>query len=229
MASATDSPKGKVRFFDDFFGKALDATNWWNTNSDSGGTAFAINLQQNGVIRGGVDGTDNDLTNLFGEVIWRADAGGPLTLEIRAKTVTSVANGETYIGFSDATTDENPLLVSTTDVLTSAADDAAGFMYTGGGTANWKVAGSKATADTAVYACNVGADNTPVVGTWQTFKIVINEDGDADFYINGIFQRRVDNAVTATTLLNVAVCVQSGGTARSLDIDYIEVTSGRNA
>src|SRR3990167_6957815 len=104
---ATDTPKGLVRFFDEFLGDAINL-DLYVTNSDSGGTAFAVNIQHNGVVRGGVDATDDDITNLFGEVQWRADNGGPLMLEMRVKAVTSVADGETYAGFSDATTDENP-------------------------------------------------------------------------------------------------------------------------
>lgn len=224
---ATDGAKGKLHFEDDFQRRAIDTTNVWYSNSDTGGTAFAINVQHNGVIRGGVDTSDNDITNLFSDPMWRPDDGGPLTLEIRAKPVTSVADGETYIGFSDATTDENPITLSATDVQTSNASDAAGFAYTGAGTADWKrVAVENATSRTP-SRCNVKGATTPAVGTWQVFKVVINEDGHADFYINGIFQGRIADAVTPTVLLNAAVAVQSGGTARSLDVDYVEVWAGR--
>src|SRR3990167_4618803 len=147
---ATDTPKGLVRFFDEFLGDAI--------------------------------------TLLFGEVQWRADNGGPLMLEMRVKAVTSVADGETYAGFSDATTDENPITLSTADALTTNASNAAGFTYTGGGTANWKAVSVNADADGAVIACNVGGVTTPVVGTWQTLKVVINSEGDARFFINGIDQ-----------------------------------------
>ena len=161
---ATDTNKGKVRFFDDFLGDTINL-DLYTTNSDTGGTAFAVSIQRNGVIRGGVDTTDNDITNLFGEVQWRPDQSGPLTLEIRATLITSLADGETYIGFSDATTDENPVTLSTADVETSNADNAAGFAYTGAGTVDWKAVSSNATADGTVTRCNVGGATTPVVGT----------------------------------------------------------------
>ena len=130
----TDTPKGMVNKFWDFCDKALDTTNDWNTNSDSGGTAFAISLVHGGAVVGSVDTTDDDITNLIGSVIWAADQGGPLTLEVRAKLYTSVADGESYIGWTNATTDEMPMTLSTADVLTSTADDAVGFMHTGAGT-----------------------------------------------------------------------------------------------
>lgn len=225
---ATDTPKGMVRFFDDFLGDTINL-DYYIVSSDAGGTAFAVNDQANGCVRGSVDTDDNDLTQLITDVQWKASNGGPLTLEVRSKPVTSVADGETYIGFSDSTADENPMLVSTTDVLTSNASDAAGFCYTGAGTANWKAVAVKGDADNAggVITCNKGGATTPVVGTYQTHKIVVNEAGDADFFINGIFQGRADNAVTAGTLLNMYVCIQSGTTARSWDVDYIEIIGGR--
>lgn len=222
----TDTGFGKVRHFEDFLGKALDTTNDWNTNT-AGGTAPAINLQANGALRITMDGTDGDNDGLIDQVIYRATAGGPLTCEWRVIPRTSVADGETYIGLTDATTDETTIKLSTVDAQTSAADDAVGFAYTGAGTASWKAVSVKATVSTTPVTCNKGAATTPVVGTYQTFRVVVNADGDADYYINGIWQARIDNAVTAATLLAPNVVVETGGTARGVDIDYRYVECGR--
>lgn len=226
MAS-NDTGFGKVRSFDDFNRKAIDSTNLWNANADGGGTAWAINTQANGVARGTGDGTDGDITNLIDNVIYRATAGGPLIVEWRAKAVTSLADGESFIGATDATTDENPVQVSTTDAQTDAASDAAGFCYTGAGTANWKAVAVKADSSKTPVACTRGGVTTPVVGTYQTFRITINADGDVDYYINGIKQARIDAGVTAATLLAPAMCFEDGGTARSWDADYRYVECGR--
>ena len=226
---ATDTDRGVIVRHDDFDELALDTTNvGYSTNADAGGTAFAINEQRNGVIRGSVDTTDNDITNIFGVPLYRADAGGPLKLEVRAALITSIADGETYIGWTDDDgTDENPLTLSTADVLTSNATDGCGFMYTGGGTANWKVAGVKNGSDTAVVACDDFGATTPVAATFQTFTIILDAAGNAEFFINGHWQASVANAVTATTLLSFGAAIQSGGTARSLDIDYVRYEVGR--
>lgn len=226
---ATDTSFGKVREFYDFNEGIIDVTVMgWSIDSDAGGTCFAIKEEENGVITGYNDGTDGDLTNLFSHQIWEANDGGPLVLEVRAKTITSVADGETFIGWTDQDdADENPLLVSTADALTSAATDAVGFMYTGAGTASWKFAGSKNGSDTAVSTASTGGATTPVVGTYQTFRIVLDILGNADFFINGIFQGHIDSCVTAGTQLGFGCCIQGGGTARSLDIDYIYMEKGR--
>lgn len=228
MAESTDTRKGRVRNLDDFNRKAIDTTNYYTTNSDAGGTAFATNEQTNGVIRGSVDTSDNDITNLFGHDVFRLDEGSAW-IEIRAKPVTSVTvDGETYLGVTDSnTTDENPILLSTTDVVTSAATDAVGFAYTGGGTANWKAVAVKADVDATPVACSRGGATTPAVGTWQTFKIALSTEGHARFWINGVEHATIESAVSTTALLNLGVAVQSGGTARSLDIDYVEMEYGR--
>lgn len=227
---ATDTQFGIVRYFDDFVRIVIDSAtaSLYNVNADGGGTAFAINLQHNGVIRGTGDGTDGDITNIFGPIAWRCDQGGPMTLEIRLTLITSLANGEQYIGWTDANTDENPITLSTADVVTANADDAVGFAFTGAGTADWKTVSVNATAVGSVARANNKGPTTPVLTTWQTFKVVLNVDGDADYYIDGVFQGREDLAVTPTVLLGLCVAQQEGGTARSTDIDYVYTSAGRS-
>src|SRR3990167_11357211 len=110
-----DSGFGKVRDFNVFLKKALDTTNIWNVNT-GGGTTPAINLQANCVVRITSDGTDGDKDYMIDQVVYRGNANGPLIVEWRMKTVTSIADGETFVGATDATTDETPIQVSTTDV-----------------------------------------------------------------------------------------------------------------
>lgn len=223
---ATDTSFGKVRAFDDFNRKALDTTNLWNIQQ-AGGTNPAINIQANGAVRITMDGTDADIDAVTDQVVYKATAGGPLVVEWRVIPRTSVADGETFIGLTDENAAETPIQVSTVDAQTDSATDAAGFCYTGAGTANWKACSVKADSSRTPVACNKGGVTTPVVGTYQTLRIVLNEDGDADYFINGIWQARIDLAVTATTLLAPTINVQTGGTARGIDADYRFVECGR--
>src|SRR3990167_2912012 len=98
---ALDTPKGKVHFFDDFDGKVLDVTNWWTGRSDTGCTTPVILLRQGGVVQMGNDGTDGDISCLAGNVEYRANAGGGLCFEARVELITSIADGETFVGLSD--------------------------------------------------------------------------------------------------------------------------------
>ena len=223
---ATDTSFGKVRAFDDFNRKALDTTNLWSIRQ-AGGTNAAINTQANGAVRITMDGTDADIDALTDMVLYRATAGGPLIVEWRIIPRTSVADGETFIGLTDEDAAETPIQVSTADVQTDSATDAAGFCYTGAGTANWKACAVKGDSSRTPVACNQGGVTTPAVGTYQTFRIVINADGDADYFINGLWQARIDLAVTAATLLAPSINAQTGGTARGIDADYRFVECGR--
>lgn len=231
---ATDTNRGKVRFFDDFLDKAINTTDWWTGRSDSGGTTPVTLLRQGGVVQMGVDATDDDVSSLAGNVEFAAalstgDTGGPLIFECRATLVTSLADGETFIGLSDdSSTDEIPAVLSTTDTYTAtAADSFVGFAFNGAGTASWKAVASNATSDKTAVACNQGGATTPVLLTYQTFKIVVNDDGDADFYINGKWHARIDAAIPATTLMCPHIDIQSGGTARSIYVDYVGVECSR--
>ena len=219
-----DTSKGLVRFFDDFLGDTINLDNWVVNGDDA--TAGAINVAHNGTLRMTGDGTDTDIENIYGPVQYRADAGG-FTVEVRATLITSLADGETFIGISDASADEEPFSVNTSDVLTSSSSDGAGFCFTGGGTADWKAVSTNADADGTVTRLNVGGATTPVLATYQTFKLVVNTDGDVDFYIDGVWQYREDLAVAPATLHNVFISMVDGGTVRSMDIDYIEIYAGR--
>ena len=228
QGGATDTPRGKVRLFDDFLRKVIDTTHLYSANADTGDTQFEVNEQHNGAIRGGVAGTDGNIANVFGPPMWKAEAGGPLLLEVRAALIAALDDGETYLGFTDDDgADEMPLSVSVADALIAAASTAAGFAYTGGGTPDWKAVSVNSDSDGVVARCNTAGETTPKLGVWQTFRIVITDDGHADFFINGIFHHREDNAVPPTTLLGFGAAIQSGGTARSLDIDYVFVEAGR--
>ena len=81
--------------------------------------------------------------------------------------------------------------------------------------------------DGSVARANTGGATTPVLTTWQTFKVVLNVDGDAQYYIDGINHGGELLAVSPTVLLNFAAALQSGGTARSVDVDYVEIWAGR--
>ena len=221
----TDTSFGKVRNFDDFCRKALDSTNLWNVRT-AGGTTPAITLAANGLVRIVGDGTDGDIDQLNDMVIYRPSAGG-LIVEWRCIFRTSIADGEWFIGLTDEDAAETPIQVSTADAQTDAATDGAGFCYTGAGTANWKACSVINGTSRTPVACNQGGVTTPAVGTYQTFRIVLNVDGDADFYINGIWQARIDLAVTPGTLLAPSIGQQTGGTARGFDADYRYVGCGR--
>jgi len=225
-----DSGFGKVRLFDDFLGDSYDTFNWSVPVANSG-TAPAINVQVNGAIRNTVtSNSSNDLSSLVGEIIYRATAGGPLIIEARCAIQTSLSQ-MIFIGLAAA----KPTTVATTipidtnaGTLTTDAVNAVGFVYTGGtsGAAVWQCVGVKANADTAITAA--ASKYNPVLGTFQTFRIVVNENGAASFYIDGnTIKENLADAVTAATLLCPVISIRDDGAAGSIDTDYVYVNCGR--
>lgn len=227
---SVDSGFGKVRLFDDFDGDSYNSF-LWSVPVAGSGVAPAISVQANGVIRNTVtNNSSSDLSSLVGEIIYRASAGGPLIFEARCALQTSLSqfNFIGLTGTKPSTTVTDIPMNTNGGTFTTGHANAVGFMYTGGasGAAIWQVAGTKAGADTALT--DAAAKHNPVLATFQTFRIVLNADGSASFYIDGaIIIENLANAVTAGTLLTPAICLTDDGAAASLDTDYVYISCGR--
>ena len=222
---ANDTGWGKVRFWDDFVVDTLSTFNWASAATNSG-TAFAVNAQVNGVVRGTVtNNSQDDLVTMYGALLWQADDAGPLLLEARVKPITSLV-ADLYFGFSDAASAELPISIAAGTVTTTASD-AAGVYYGGGETTPvWRYGGVAANVDSTQAAAS--AARNPVLTTYQTLKVVLNEDGAGSFYIDGILQsENVSGCVTATVSLNPYFAIQDDGAAASWDIDYVYIDKGR--
>lgn len=221
---STDSSFGEVRLFDDFNRPVID-TNVWTAASTNSATAFAINTQVNGVIRGTVtNNSSNDLSVVYSALNYQAANGG-IVFEARCAIATSLSQ-LIFIGLSDEATTERPIDYNG-GTLTTTATDAVGFYYAGGeASATWRYGGVKNGTDSA-HAAAASRFN-PVLATFQTFKIVVNADGSASFYINGDrLAENVANCVTAGTSLTPYLAHTDDGAAGSFDADYCFVKSGR--
>ncbi len=224
---ATDTGFGKVKVFEDFLGPAVDETNDWLPGT-SGTGSTSINIDDNGYQRITTGTTTGNIESTSSTLIWEPENGGPLTFEARVKSVTDILTRAYFIGFSDVaqgTTLQNPIEMSGT-TLTTTAPDAVGFMYdTAADNDYWYLVGVKADAD----ATSVNTEIAPTI-TDQTLRVVVNEEGDAKFFIDGKYVGEVKDAVTASDKLCATVLVEnrSSTTARSLDIDYLYIEGGRS-
>lgn len=222
---ATDTQFGFVRFFDDFTDDAINTNNWSVTDM-TGGTNFAINVQVNGVLRGIAHTSADQGVILLGELNWQADDGGPLIFECRMKPEANTG-ALYYMGFSDAKTQEQAMDYNGGS-LTTAATDAVGFYYAGSESSpTWRCGGVKNGTDSTQTAAS--SNFNPATGTWQTFRIVLDENGDGSFYIDGnIIVEGVEDCVTVDTSLLQTVGVWMDATSvPQMDIDYIYVSKGR--
>ncbi len=227
---ATDTGFGRVELFDDFLGDII--LDQYSTGADTGGSggSTAITAAVNGVLRITTDDqTTGDRIALTHQLNWQASDSGPLVLEARVKSVTAITARAYFIGFTDvlaaSTTVEIPIEQSS-EILTSNADNAVGFMYDTDSTYdNWYGVGSKSTVDAT--ALNTG-QAPAAAGTYETLRVVVDVTGSATFFINGVYVGAVADAVTSTTDLTPVVMVESrAGAAKILDLDYLHVIGGR--
>ncbi len=225
MAS-TDTGFGKVKVFEDFRGPAVDTTNIISVNSENSGTT-AVSIAEDGVqalVTGATSG-NRSATGLA--LNWYCNHGG-LIFEARVKNITAITARALYIGISDvapATTLENPIEMSGS-TLTTTATDAAGFMYDTDATiGDWYCVSVKNGSDGTPY-------DTAIVpaaaATYQTFRVVLNSDGDADFFIDGKFVKTITDAVTATVALCAYICLETrASAAKTAHVDYIYMEKPR--
>lgn len=222
---ATDTGFGMVRFFDDFLDDTLHVAPWTAASANSG-TAFAINVQVNGVVRGTVtNNSSNDLSVLYGSANYQADDGGPLIFEARCAIITSLSQ-LIFIGLSDDAATERPMDYNGSSLTTTAAD-AAGFYYAGGETSpTWRYGGTASNVDSTQTAAPSRLN--PVLSTWQTFRVVVSADGYGSFYLNGeLLKERVSGCLTVGTSVRPYLAITDDGAAGSLDCDYVFVQKGR--
>ena len=222
---ATDTGFGRVRFLDDFLGDTLNTFNW-TIDDITSGTNFAINVQVNGVARGTAGTAAGQGVLLHGELTWQADDGGPLVFETRFKPVTSLSTLY-FVGFTDEKTGEMPMNYNG-GTFTTTASDAAGFYYAGAETAaTWRCGGVAGDTDSTQTAA--AAEFNPVLATYQTFRVVIDEGGAGSFYIDGdLVVENVSGCLTTSTSVMPCLGVFKDGTSAGImDADYVYVSKGR--
>ena len=216
---STDTARGLVDLKDHFLGDTVD-TFLWTANADSGGTANITPLA-GGVFRLATDGTDGDIQNLFGEVIWAPENGG-IVFEARVK-LSSLSQG-VFIGLSDDNGQDEVPIDDDGGTLTTTASTAVGFIYDSGGNATWDMVSVDDNVDGA--QTQVDTQYNPVAGTYQVLRIQVNPEGKALFFINEVEVGSRTSAVDADVLLCPAFAQLANGTAANCDIDYVYVCGG---
>lgn len=229
---------GMILLFDEFLGDAVDARFSSAKGSDGSAAVAAINAQVGGVARlasgAGAGGTVAvNGSSLTHELNWKASQGGPGTgntdairLEARLK-VDAITNVQIFAGFTDTKADstlEIPFSLSS-DVLTSTATDAAGFLFdTGADIDHWHLCGVANDVD----GTTVTTALAPVAATFVVLKIEISTAGLARFWINDQEVGQVASAVTTSVALTPILIVSALAAAqRNLDVDYLRVVGSR--
>lgn len=217
----------RVMLFDDFLGDVL--ADQYSGNSGADGADPAIVAAANGechlVSGSGATSAAANASSLTHGLNWKA-ANGKMFMEARV-SLSALTGGHLFIGFTDVLasgTCEIPFTMATA-TLTSNATDAVGFFYDDAATStNFQVAGVKADTDQSGDLTNNAADTS-----YHIFRVEVDEDGHAKFYIDGVLVYGLANAVTASVALTpcVVCSVAASGDAKTGKVDYLFVGQDR--
>lgn len=208
-----------VRLEDDFLGDVI--ADQWNGTAAATGTAPAITITGNGVVRL-TTATTNDNSVLAAELNW-IPANGEIYMEAFVK-LASVTNIAVNIGFTDTKANEVPITISGTTITTNATDAAVFVFDTAQTNDFWHCQGVATDVDTAIL--NTGL--APVGATFYKFGVRIDTAGNAYFYIDDALVGTVGAAVTPSVALTPVIAqIDRTTTAKNVDVDYIIVTAVR--
>ena len=236
-----DMVGGATRYgkFADFIGLGADAgvaCDGFTGVKTNSGTAVVTTAVIDGAYTLTTDTSSGvDLSEIVSGLNYRASDNG-IVMEAGIK-LTSVANVGVFVGFTDTTSAEIPMSMSTA-TLTTTATDAVGLLYDTAATyQSWMVAGVKADVDSTVV--QVGTTYAPVAATYQALRVQVDTNGYAYFFINGVQvgmqsliqgtgQTGLPNAITTTAPVTPVVVVYTRTSGAKVGtVDYIYAQKGR--
>jgi hypothetical protein len=208
---------------DDFSNKTVDLTNGYTVAGVNSGTA-AISVGLGGICRITTGAADDDDVDLATDLIFKASSR--LILEARFAQ-NDIAATAFNVGFSDATGEAADLIAVTyaTASLTTTASDCALFFADSDATSNViRAVTCKNNTDGTVLSTGIA----PVNGTFHIYRVELDADGNAAFYMDGALVGTQASGVTASTALCAYVgCINREGSANTFDLDYLKIWMGR--
>jgi len=229
--------RNKVTFFTDFLGEAADLSDEPHISEDEGsGTGNAVTGATNGA--GGTvtiaSASDDGAFTANGSAIevdglnWKASMGN-LVMEA-ALSIDDVSEAYCFVGFTDvlpSSTLEQPIYLTSSDVIDSDAANACGWVYDVDATTDqWALGGVKANTDTdPTFA---GSGLAPADTVEQVLRVEVNSDGDVSGYINGDLVGTVADAITASTAITPVIVVANRSANQVIaTVDYLFVQADR--
>jgi hypothetical protein len=222
----------RVVLFDDFLGDVL-ADEWNAVETDTDGAQAVLAGGIGGVLRitsGNDDGNGvvlPDASGVTSYLNWQA-SNGDLVFQTRFK-MSRITDAYAFLGFTDLTTIEAPIICNSAETITTNASDAVGFVFDTNFTADtWHLCGVAGDTDATAQILTAA----PVADDYATYRIEVTAAGKATFYINGNqVGTTMSGAVTASADLTPVVLVsnQDGTSALTAEVDYIHVAMDRAA
>ena len=222
--------QGRTLIDGDFLGAAIDPA--FAGTTENSGTAALLVAKGNGVVTLVTGTTSGNRSALTTGLNQKAE-DGTMVFSAIVMHLTAITTRAVFIGLTDTVSLEMPIEVSGT-TITSSATDAVGFMYDTDATTDVVyLAGVAADVDCPLLAAaqsnKGGATFVPTAGTYNEYRIEINTDGDAYFYIDGVYVGTQPNAVTPTVLLTPIVIVEARTTAaQTVYADFVSCEAARD-
>lgn len=243
------SGPGKIRLFTDFsdippsLAGTLDtgSTGDFYTGGESHEVATAgvgASALLSGVADIASDATDVDTVFVGTPIMFDAGLMGTIVLEARIQ-LPDLDTKEIFFGLTSILAFDHQLADSISNssatVITLTAENC-GFYFSDELTASateWHgiYNGGSATASTIVANVNLGAVGTanPTAGEWQQLRLVVETNGTARWWIDGVLMQTVVGAVSTTTNFAVFLgAAANSGNAAIIQADYLRVDANRD-
>lgn len=218
--------------FDDFLGDILAAN--WSGAAAANGTAPAVVVGSNSgevALVSGTGGNRQTNCSVLTKALNYKASNGNLVFEARVK-ISSISNSVMNMGFTDTlgtTTAEVPFTISGT-TLTDTTSDGACFVFDDGQTAkNLALAATKAnTEQVTILGATTNGLATAADTSYHVYRVEIDTNGHAKFYMDGVFVGGIANAVTPGTALTPVIVGTNDNTAtKTVTVDYVYVAQDR--
>lgn len=232
----TDTPQGKLKYFEDFMVTAIGDLPELDVLSATGVTTAVLTNQHGGVVEIPM-GTSNDddaaaiSTNLNYHV-----AESDLECEVRLR-VETITDPKYFIGFGDsiASADETSFSATTDTVTIDTMTDGAGFLFDNDATTKviWCVAGA---TDVVTVGFALPSSYNPAADAWHTFRVYIAKGGKAiqwsidgkEVHSVGLRQENTQ-FVGASAVFAAGVWNYEQATAADIEVDYLMAAAYRSA
>ena len=238
---------GRIEIFEDFLGEedpfapasqtikrsigSLRVVGLGTADGDAGVTILEATPTLSGVGRLTASATGGDVTALVTAKCFDVALMGTLVLEVRVQ-FEDLLTSSCFIGFCDTNdvAETIPAEISTT-TLSIAATSCVGFVFDGNATTvdGWYFAYNGGTTAATTVSADVDSGIVLVEDEWDILRVEIDNDATARWYINGVLKKTLEGACSTSTNLSAFVGVESeGGTAETMDVDYILIRANRD-
>ena len=239
------SGNGRIRLFNDFASVAntlaLTADTAQLGDFYAGGEGFEDNDAGiagkdalSGVVTITSANTDADTTFIGTHIAFDVGLMGPIALEARVQ-LPDLDTKEIFFGLTSILSVDEQLedIVQNASATTiTMPADLVGFYLSDELTTvagDWHAINNGGTATATTTTTNGQLNNVAVAGEWQVLRLEVMPNGTAEWYIDGVLKKTVENAASTTT--NMAVCLAAAANTTQLaifDCDYLMVEANRD-